>query len=85
MIPLVSGDDSFKFLGMPMRVFHHNSLAKEGVKKSLEEMLVTVDNSLVIRQQKLHLFELDICPRLSWPLMVEVFPVSLGSPNTFNH
>ena len=39
-------------------------------------MLDAIDATPLTRQQKLRLFRFGVCPRLSWPLFVEVLPVS---------
>ena len=54
-IPLAS--DSFKFLGMPMRVYSNTTVVKISVKECSKKMLVAVDQALVTRQQKLRLFQ----------------------------
>ena len=65
-------DNAFKFLGMPVRVYSSNDTART----YLEQMLTTIDESLMSLQQNLHLFKHGVCPRISWPLLVEVFLVS---------
>ena len=35
-----------------------------------------IDDTPISRQQKLHLFKYGVCPRLSWPLLVEDFPLT---------
>ena len=52
VIPPVN-DDSFKFLGMPVRVYNSNISAKTSLKEKLKTMLNAVDNSQVTRHQKL--------------------------------
>ena len=39
-------------------------------------MLTAIDETPVTRQQKLRLFKHGVCPRLSWPLVVEDFPIT---------
>ena len=39
-------------------------------------MLEAIDAAPLTRQQKLRLYRFGICPRLSWPLSVEVLPIS---------
>ena len=66
-IPSVD-DSSFKFLGMPV---NDNTTAKFSLKENLQRILEVVDQAPVTRQQKFSLFKQGICPRLSWPLLVE--------------
>ena len=75
VIPLLE-DDSFRFLGMPVRVYSNNQTARTSMKESLKSMLEAVDQVPVTRQQKLRLFKQGICPRLSWLLMVEEFSIT---------
>ena len=42
--------------------------------KELYKMLTAIDETPLTRQQKLRLFKHGVCPRLSWPLVVEDFP-----------
>ena len=69
-------DDAFRFLGMPVRVYSSNSTARSSLLESLQQMLSVIDESPLSRLQKLRLFKHGVCPRLSWPLLVEVFPIS---------
>ena len=69
-------DDIFKFLGMPVRVYKNSSVARLTIKGSLQQMLDTIDATPLTRQQKLRLFKYGVCPRLSWPLSVEVLPIT---------
>ena len=69
-------DGVFKFLGMPVRVHSSNDDARSSLRGSLQQMLTAIDNTPLTRQQKLRLFKYGVCPRLSWPLLVEDFPIS---------
>ena len=66
----------FKFLGMPVRLHSSNDEARSTLKRSLQRMLSAIDESPLTRQQKLHLYKHGVCPRLSWPLLVEEFLVT---------
>ena len=74
-IPTVE-DDTFKFLGMPVRFYKNSSSARESLKMSLQQMLVSTDETPLTRQQKLRLFKFGVCPRLSWPFLIENLPIS---------
>ena len=69
-------DDAFKFLGMPVRVYANTNTARSSLQGTLQSMLNAIDETPLTRQQKLRLFKHGVCPRLSWPLLVEVFPIS---------
>ena len=64
-------DDTFKFLGMPVRVCKNNDTAKASLQENLQRMLTLIDEAPLTRQQKLRLFKHGVCPRLSWSLLVE--------------
>ena len=68
--------DSFKFLGMPVRVFINNDTARSSLVDTLHHFLSAIDHSPVTWQQKLRLFKYGVYPRLQWPLLVEDFPLS---------
>ena len=68
--------ESFKFLGMPVRVYTNNDMARSSLLDTLHRYLAAIDDTPLTRQQKLRLFKFGVCPRLSWPLLVEVFPIS---------
>ena len=69
-------DGAFRFLGMPVRVHSSNDDARSALRGSLLQMLTAIDKTPLTRQQKLRLFKQGDCPRLSWPLLVEDFPVT---------
>ena len=69
-------DGVFKFLGMPVRVYTSNDDARSSLRGSLQQMLTVIDQTPLSHQQKLRLFKHGVCPRLSWPLLVEEFPIS---------
>jgi hypothetical protein len=64
-------EDSFKFLGMPVRISKNSTSAKASLHQNLQRMLALVEETPLTRQQKLRLFKHGICPRLSWSLLVE--------------
>ena len=69
-------DDTFKFLGMPVRVYKNNEETRLSIQGNLQRMLEAIDTTPLTRQQKLRLFRHGVCPRLSWPLTVEDLPIS---------
>ena len=46
------------------------------IQGNLQRMIEAIDTASLTRQQKLRLFRFGVCPRLSWPLMIEEFPIS---------
>ena len=74
---LLYADDAYiKFLGMPVRVSRWNDLARVIIKDNLQRMLGAIDAAPLMHQQKLHLFRFGVCPRLAWPLSLEVLPTT---------
>ena len=69
-------EGEFKFLGMPVRLHSSNDVARSALKGSLQRMLSAIDESPLTCQQKLRLYKHGVCPRLSWPLLVEEFPIT---------
>ena len=43
--------DTFKFLGMPVRVYTSNPVARTSLQESLQQMLSVIDNTPLTRQQ----------------------------------
>lgn len=70
------GNQTIKFLGLPIRIPHDPTMARVNLKKSLDHMLESVDQCPVTRKQKLKLYKLGICPRLNWPLTIHEFPLT---------
>ena len=70
-IPFSTGP--VRFLGM---VPKNNSATREAVLTRLQEMLQAINELLLTRKQKLRLYSGGVCPRLSWPLMIQEFPTT---------
>ena len=73
-IPFSTGP--VRFLGMEVQVPKNSSAAREAVLSRLQEMLQAIDKSLLTRKQKLLLYSGGVCPRLSWPLLIQEFPTT---------
>jgi hypothetical protein len=73
VIPFI-GDNTFTFLGAPVNTHSSIDTAREDLQQKLTTMLQKVDTTLLSRLQKLKLFKLAICPRLTWDLSVHCFP-----------
>ena len=74
-IPVVD-DNSFKFLGKPVHFYKSNHSARDSIRQHLQQMLDAIDNTPLTRQQNLCLFRFRVCPRMSWPLLIEDLPIS---------
>ena len=60
----------------PIHVPRNPSLAWQAITDKLESLLSQVDAVPITRKQKLKLFQLGVCSRLSWDLTISGFPVS---------
>ena len=68
-IPFI-GNSTFRFLGAPITI-HDAKVDHRGTLLSkLESMLKKVDDTLLTRQQKLHLYSHGICPRMVWDMVI---------------
>ena len=79
-IPFI-GSGSIKFLGMTVQVPANLSEMKSALKTNLEHMLKAVDAAPVTRCQKLWLYKVSMCPRLTWLWLSKNSP-SLGSSSS---
>ena len=70
------GDSTINFLGAPVSFVRKKMDIRQSVKTKLEVLLQRVDASLVTRQQKLRLYKLAVCPRLTWELSINSFPIT---------
>ena len=73
-IPFI-GKNTFSFLGAPVSV-HGADKSRSNLLSKLSVLLEKVDKTLLSARQKLLLFKVAICPRLTWDLSVNHFPVS---------
>ena len=70
------GDTTFQFLGAPVAVHSTSDETREHLITKLASMLEKVDATSITGQQKLKLFKVSICPRLTWDLSISDLPVS---------
>jgi potassium voltage-gated channel Eag-related subfamily H protein 8 len=74
-IPYI-GNSTFRFLGAPVTISGTGTQTRDDLVLKLTSLLEKVDSTLLTRQQKLRLYQLAICPRLTWDMSVNSFPVS---------
>ena len=74
-IPFIGGS-TFSFLGAPVSIHGAYDTTRHDLVGKLQTFLEKVDKTLVSAQQKLLLFKVAICPRMTWDLSVNLFPVS---------
>ena len=68
-IPFI-GNSTFRFLGAPITIHDAKADHRDTLLSKLESMLKKVDDTLLTRQQKLHLYSHGICPRLVWDIVI---------------
>ncbi len=68
-LPFV-GNNTFKFLGLPIQVPRNPNVARAALKEPLDRMLQAVDQCPLTRKQKHKLYKLGICHRLTWLLSI---------------
>ena len=73
-IPFIR-NEVIKFLGRIIQVPPDTRNIKSQVLSKLTRMLERVDGTPVTRQQKLRLYRVGICPRMSWDLAVNNLPL----------
>ena len=65
-----------KFLGRSFQIPHNANKVKQDLSSCLQRMLERVDSCPLTRRQKLKMYRAGVCPRLSWPLMIEELPIT---------
>ena len=75
-MPIPFSTGPVRFLGMEVQVPKNSSAARKAVLTRFQEMLQAIDESLMMRKQKLLLYSGGVCPRLSWPLLTQEFPTT---------
>ena len=71
-----AGDKPVKFLGMEIQIPSNQQRSREIVHGRLNDMLQKTDSCPITTRQKLQIYRAAICPRLSWLLMVQEFPLT---------
>ena len=61
------------FLGRNVHVRSTTASSKDIILSKLVSMMKAVDRTLTTRRQKLLVFSGVVCPRLTWPLLIQVF------------
>ena len=70
------GDSTISFLGAPVSLKNQNYSFRQELKRKLTSLLEKVDSTLVTCHQKLRLYKLVVCPRLTWDLAIHNFPTT---------
>ena len=73
------GDNTTKFLGLPIQVPQDQSTSRAHIKNLLHRLLALVDACSVPRRQKLKLYKLGICPRHSLSTTFPAVGLSVSS------
>ena len=70
------GSNFTSFLGLPINATLSLDSIKEQIHSKLEGFLTATDHSPLSRQQKLRIYRLAICPRLTWLLSLTDLPLT---------
>ena len=70
------GETTFRFLGAPVAIHSTSDQSREHLVSKLTSMLQKIDATSITRQQKLKLFKVSLCPRLTWDLSISDLPIS---------
>ena len=65
-----------RFLGMNAQVPSTDNTSRKAVLARLQAMLEAVDVTPLTRPHKLLLYKAGVCPRLTWPLLIQEYPIS---------
>ena len=74
-IPFV-GREPVHFLGGTIQIPSSQQLAKDHIFLKISRLLSRVDATPITRKQKLRLYRLGICLRITWDLTISEFPLS---------
>ena len=74
--PILYTKDPVRFLGLNVQVASHRVSPRPSIVARLRDMLTAVDRTSLTRRQKLHMYSAGVCPRLTWPLLTQEFPIS---------
>ena len=74
-IPFV-GKSPVHFLGGTIQISTDQQQARDLIQRKLANLLSRVDATPVTRKQKLHLYRLRVCLRITWDLTISDFPIS---------
>ena len=79
-IPFI-GNSTFRFLGAPITIHDAKAHHRGTLLSKLVSMLKKVDDTLLTRQQKLHLYSHGICPRLVWDIAISNLSITWVAKN----
>ena len=79
-IPFI-GNSTFRFLGAPITIHDAKADHRGTLLSKLVSMLKKVDDTLLTRQQKLHLYSHGICPRLVWDIAISNLSITWVAKN----
>ena len=65
-----------RFLGMQVQVPTNSNSARQVIISRLQGMLTAIDETPLTRKQKLLLYSGGVCPRMTWPLLIQEFPAT---------
>ena len=74
-VPPIEGA-SFRFLGLPISDSLDNTEYRFSISQKLNHLMTLVDSTHLRRKQKLKVYSVGVCSRLTWLLMIVTLPIS---------
>lgn len=74
-IPYI-GNNTIYFLGIPISLHLPRKAPRQSIYSKVETMLIKIDKTLLSRQQKLNIFKIGVCPKITWDLTINNLPRS---------
>ena len=65
-----------RFLGLDVQVASHHVCPRSNIVARLQKMLTAIDRAPLTRRQKFLMYSAGVCPRLTWPLLTQEFPIT---------
>ena len=65
-----------RFLGLNLQASSHYTSPRPDIVSKLQVLLRAVNDTPLTRRQKLLMYSAGVCPRLTWPLLIQEFPIT---------
>ena len=65
-----------RFLELDVQVASHHVCPRSNIVARLQKMLTAIDRVALTRRQKFLMYSAGVCPRLTWPLLTQEFPIT---------
>ena len=75
-VPIPFTTNTVRFLGLNMQTSSYKPSPRPEIVSKLKVMMKTVDDTPLTRRQKLLMYSAGVCPRITWPLLIQEFPIT---------